>query len=482
MATSRRRAASAGAARTRRDLTVAPFVDEDLGNSAYLVASRSTKEGVLIDPLRDVDRYLEAARRAGVAVAHVLDTHLHNDFLSGCREVAALTGAEIGASAEARLEFDHRPLREGDRISLDGADLEVLATPGHTPEHIAFLLRDEGSEPFGLFSGGALIVGGAARTDLLGDEHTEPLARSLFRTIGEKLMALPDEVVVYPTHGAGSFCAAPTVEARTTTIGLERARNPLVQARSEDEFVVRALSGLPSYPAYFRELRPINRRGPRILRAVPNPKPLSPSAVEAWVEQGGAVLDVRPAKAFLQGHVPGAYGIPLDAPLVTWGGWLLPFGIPLVLVARGPADLEGAVRQLLRIGFDEIRGVVRGGMGAWKAEGLPVERVRTISPADLRARMRSGDAPIVLDVRQDDEWEDGRIPGALHAENGRLPEIDLAPLRDRPVVVHCGTYNRSTAGLSVLARRGLRDLSLLDGGFAAWASNGFEIERGPGDA
>jgi len=481
VARSRARTPSSGKPGAAPGHRIVPFVDEDLGNSAYLVASDATRDGVLIDPLRDVDRYLDAAKRARVTIAYVLDTHLHNDFVSGCREVAAATGAQVGASAEARLEFDHRPLREGDRISLDGMDLEVLATPGHTPEHVAFLLRVGDARPIALFSGGALIVGGAARTDLLGDDLAGPLARSLYRTIHGKLMTLPDDVAVYPTHGTGSFCAAPTVEARTTTIGLERERNALVQARGEDEFITSALSGLPSYPTYFRELRPINRKGPRVLRDLPRPTPLSPSAVAAWAEQGGAVLDVRPAKAYLQGHVPRAYGIPLDAPLVTWGGWLLPYAIPLVLVAEGTRDLEGAVRALVRIGFDEIRGHVKGGMAAWKAAGLPVERVRLISPADLRARIKSGEPPVVLDVRQDDEWAGGRIPGALHVENGRLPEIDLAPLQGRPVVVHCGTYNRSTAGLSVLARRGLRDLTLLDGGFAAWASSGFEIERGPGE-
>jgi len=465
-------------AASQSDFLVKLFVDEDLGNSAYLVASRSSKEAVLIDPLRDVNAYLEAARKERLTVTHALDTHLHNDFLSGCREVAARTGAEIGVSAEAHAEFAHRPLREGDRITIDSMSLEVLATPGHTPEHIAFLLRGEQRPPVALFSGGALIAGGAARTDLLGDEMTRPLARSLYRTIQDKILTLPDEVVVYPTHGAGSFCSAPTVSDRTTTIGLERKRNPLAQTQTEEEFVSKALEGLPSYPVYFRELRPVNRKGPRLLRDLPDLQPMPPRSVKAWLDEGGAILDVRPAKAFLEGHIPKAYGIPVDAPLVTWAGWLVPFGKPLVLVAERKESLEEAVRQLTRIGFDDVRGFLEGGMSAWGDAGLPVERMPMISPTDLRSRIKSGRAPVVLDVRQDGEWAHGHIPGAVHIENGRLTETDLVSFADRPVVVHCQGYDRSTAGLSVLARRGVRELMLLDGGFTAWSSKGFEIEGG----
>ena len=462
---------------TGEDPLIEQFVDEALGNSAYLVAAGARKEGVLIDPPRDVDRFLKAAARKHVTITHVLDTHLHNDFLSGCREVAARTGAEIGASAEAQVEFDHRPLLEGDRIELDGSVLEVLATPGHTPEHISFVLRDAGRTPEALFSGGALIVGGAARTDLLGRESTIPLARRLYRTIHEKLLALPDDVVVYPTHGAGSFCVAPTGSERTTTIGAERARNPLAQATAEEEFVATALSGLPSYPTYFARLRPINQKGPKLLEGPSIPKPLSLKAVKAWVDSGGAVLDVRPAAEFVRGHLPHAYGIPLEAPLVTWVGWLLPYAEPLVLVAPGREGLAEATRQLLRIGFDNLRGYLKGGLAAWKAAGFQVERTKLVSPADLRTRLATKGRPVVLDVRRDDEWEEGHIPGAVHIENGRIPEIDLEPFRGREVVVHCAGANRSTAGLSVLVRRGLGDVKLLRGGFGAWEGKGFEVER-----
>ncbi len=460
-------------------LFVEQFVDEDLGNSAHLVGSLDTKVAALVDPLRDVDRYLAAASEVGVRITHALDTHLHNDFVSGAREVAAKTHAVVGASAEAGLEFDHQALREGDRIRLGDASLEVVAAPGHTPEHIAFTLRgSEAGGPLAVFSGGALIVGGAARTDLLGHDLTEPLARKLYHTIHDKLLALQDAVAVYPTHGAGSFCAAPTVGERITSIGRERQRNPLCQPQSEDEFVARALEGLPSYPTYFRSLRPINRHGPTVLGGLPELKPLPPAEVKAWADRRGAVLDVRPARAFAEGHIPGAYGVATEAPLTTWAGWLIPFGSPLVLVAGGAEELAEAVRQLIRIGYDDLRGYLDGGMAAWRGPGHAVETFSTTTVAALRKRMGAADGPLILDVRSDGEWEAGHIPGAVHIENGRLPYDELPLPEDRPIVVHCGVRDRAMAGTSVLARRGYRNLTVLDGGFSAWRAARFEVERG----
>ena len=469
-------------AETRRTppVFVQPFVEEGLGNTAYLVGARDSKVAALIDPLRDVDRYLEAADGLGVKVAFALDTHLHNDFVSGSREIAARTGAIVGASAEAGLTFDHRPLKDGDTLPLGSLSLGVLATPGHTPEHIAYAIGDApGSPPLAVFTGGALIVGGAARTDLLGQETAVPLARNLYHTIHDRLLKLADGTAILPTHGAGSFCAAPAYPERTTTIGRERVRNPLCKPQSEEEFVRRALQGLGSYPAYFGKLRPVNQEGPAVLGGLPEPSPLSAADVNAWVQGGGVVLDLRSPPEFLQSHVPGAYGLWGEYHLATWAGWLLPFRAPLVLVADAAEDRQEAVRELIQIGFDDFRGYLEGGIGAWKAAGLPVESFPSISASELRERIRGGAGPLVLDVRQDDEWVDGHIPGAVHIENGRLPWDDLDLPKDRPIVVHCGSQNRSPAGMSVLARRGFRNLTLLRGGFSGWARSGFEIE--PGD-
>lgn len=457
---------------------VRQFVDEGLGNSSYLVASEETGLAVAIDPQRDVDRYVQVAEGLGLRLTHALDTHLHADFVSGARELAAQTGVHIGASAQAELAFDHLPLQEGDTIPLGDLTIEVLATPGHTPEHISFAVRSTvGDAPAALFSGGALIVGGAARTDLLGHDLTEPLARHLYRTIHHKLLRFPDEVAVYPTHGAGSFCAAPSTYERTTTIGQERRRNPLVQATSEEAFVRLALSGLPSYPTYYRYMRPVNQQGPRVLGGLPVLQPLSPEAVQQQMAQGVAVIDTRTPHEFAAGHIPGAYGIPLAAPLITWAGWVVPFGTPIILITDTPAEREEAVRQLIRIGYDDLRGYLEGGIAAWEAAGRPVTQVPVIPVEELHRELERGNAPVVLDVRQDAEWRAGHLPQAIHTEAGRLPAGELPLPKDGPIVVHCAHGDRSTVSISVLEQRGYRNLRLLDGGFSAWEAAGYEVVR-----
>jgi hydroxyacylglutathione hydrolase len=459
-------------------LHIEQFVDEGLGNSAYLVGSHETKLAVMIDPLRDVDRYLAVADRLGMKIVHVLDTHLHADFVSGAREIAAQTGAMIGASLESHLGFDHQPLVEGDELPMGGFTVEVMTTPGHTPEHISFqVVGTDDKTPAALFSGGALIVGGAARTDLLGHELTVPLARNLYHTIHDKLLALPDTVTVYPTHGAGSFCVAPMSAERVTTIGRERRFNPLAQAQTEEEFIERALSGLPSYPVYYQHLRAFNRSGPRVYGGLPALKPLSAQEVHDHLERGAVLLDVRSPKAFGKGHIPGAYNIRVDAPLTTWAGWLIPFGSQLVLVAKNAEERLNATRQLLRIGYDNLLGYLDGGVEAWAAAGLRLESVPTISMKELRERMHD-DEMAVLDVRQLSEWQAGHIPGAIHIENGRLPYDDLPLPTDKPIAVHCAHGNRSMAGVAVLKRRGYHNAVQVEGGFSEWEKAGFEVVRG----
>jgi hydroxyacylglutathione hydrolase len=256
-------------------MLIKPFVDEGLGNSSYLLASEETGQAVLVDAERDIDRYFGLAEGLGLRLTHALDTHLHNDFLSGAREAAA-RGLAVGASTGAELAFDHMPLGDGARVVLGDLVVETMATPGHTPEHVSYTVRhgDEGKVA-AVFTGGALMVGGAARTDLLGPEHTESLTRQLYHTLHDRLLTLPDDVAIYPTHGAGSFCAAPTSSVRTTTLGQERLHNRLTQAASEAEFAALALRDLPSYPAYFRYMRDINRQGPRLLGGLPVLAPLT---------------------------------------------------------------------------------------------------------------------------------------------------------------------------------------------------------------
>ena len=461
---------------------IEPFVDTGLGNSAYLIGSHDTKKGILIDPLRDVDRYLHAAAERGIQVTHVLDTHLHADFVSGNREIAHQTGAVIGASAGSELGFAHQPLTEESVIDLGGFQIRVMTTPGHTPEHISFLLVESDSKtPTTLFSGGALIVGGAARTDLLTPELTQPLARQLYHTIHEKLLTLPPSVDVFPTHGAGSYCVAPASQERTTTIGRERMSNALALARSEEEFVQHLLDGLSSYPTYYKYMREINQQGPRILGGIPVLKPLSPSEVKALMEGGVVVLDVRHGKLFGAGHIPNSYGIRVDAPLTTWAGWLIPFGSRIVLVAESTEQIVEATRQLIRIGYDDLVGRLEGGIEAWARE-YPVGMIPGMNAQELREQLNAIKAGsrrglLLIDVRQKSEWDEGHIPGAIHFEAGRVAWEDLPFPHDRPLAIQCSSGNRSMSVSSVLHRRGYRHVIQVEGGIRKWEKNGFEITR-----
>ncbi|WKZ48022.1 MAG: rhodanese-like domain-containing protein [Anaerolineales bacterium] len=453
---------------------IEPFVDTGLGNSAYLIGSHETKKGILIDPLRDADVYLSAARKFNLTLTHVLDTHLHADFVSGNREIAQQTGAVIGASAEARVGFDHQPLDEDSIIDLGAFQLRVLTTPGHSPEHISFLLVEPyGKTPSALFSGGALIVGGAARTDLMGHEHTHALAHDLYHTIRDKLLKLPDEVNVFPTHGAGSFCVAPASSERTSTIGHERKTNALALAKSEEEFIKRSLTGLPLYPTYYEYMRELNQRGARILGGVPILKPLSPSEVKSLMDAGVVVLDVRHQKAFAAGHIPNSFGIRVDAPLVVWAGWVIPFGSRIILLGANPDEIEEATRGLIRIGYDDLVGYVEGGIEAWAREN-PVETIQSWSSKELRERLNE---VTLVDVRRLSEWEGGHIAGAIHFEGGRIPWEELPFPMDKPLAIQCASGNRSMVAISVLKRRGFHNMIQVDGGINKWKMNGFETVR-----
>src|SRR5919197_952664 len=384
---------------------IVTFRDAGLGNSSYLV-DLGDGRGLVLDPSRDPGPYLAAAARRGLRLAFAAETHLHADFVSGSRELAA-TGATVLAPAAAGLQFPYRGLRDGDEAGLGGPSLRALATPGHTPEHLAYLLTD-GGRPLGLFSGGSLLVGTVARTDLISPDRTEELARALWRSLHERILTLPDDLAVYPTHGAGSFCSAPTGAEPTTTIGREKATNPLLAAPDEDGFVKLLLGGLGSYPRYFLRLRETNRRGPRVYGATPPPlTPLSPLEVRRLVAKGAELIDARPIRAFAAGHVPGALSIPLRAAFATWLGWLVDDDRPLLVVMDPGQDRGDLVRQALKVGYERLAGELAGGMAAWDAAGLPSARIPLVEVAE-----RPGGT--VLDVRQDAEFAAGHVPGARH--------------------------------------------------------------------
>jgi hydroxyacylglutathione hydrolase len=445
---------------------LAALVDEGLGNSSYLV-DLGDGRGLVVDPIRDPGPYLAAAERRGLAIAFAAETHLHADFVSGSRELQ-LRGAEVLASASGGTAFPHRGLRDGDEVDLGGLTLRALATPGHTPEHLSYLLLD-GSRPLALFSGGSLLVGTAARTDLIAPERTEELARSLWRSLHERILTLADDLPVHPTHGAGSFCSAPAGAERSTTIGREKAGNPLLAAPDEDAFVAALLRGLGSYPPYFLRLREVNRRGPAIVGAEPPHLPrLDVPEVRRLVADGARLIDARPMEKFASGYIPGSLSIPLREQFATWLGWLVDPDRPLVFVVAGERDEAEVVRQALKIGCERLAGQLAGGVGAWRAAGLEVGHLPVLAAAEITGR--------VLDVRQHSEFEAGHLPGAGHVELGSIPDTfpELGP-----VTVMCGHGERAMTAASILAAAGHRELRVAMGGPEDWAAaaHGRILER-----
>jgi hydroxyacylglutathione hydrolase len=434
------------------------FRDEGLGNSSYLV-DLGDGRGLVLDPSRDPGPYVMTAEQRGLRLLWTVETHLHADFVSGSRELAAL-GATVVAPAAARLEFPYRRMDDGGELDLGGLSLRALATPGHTPEHLAWLLV-AGERPLALFSGGSLLVGAVARTDLISPDRTQELARALWRSLRNRILTLPDDLPVYPTHGAGSFCSAPAGAEPTTTIGREKATNPLLAAHDEDAFVELLLGGLGSYPPYFLRLREVNRRGPRVLGpAPPRLRLLSPQRVRGLMAAGAELVDARPVDAFAAGHIPGVLSIPLRDAFATWLGWLVPDDQPLVVVLDADQDGDDLVRQCLKIGDERLEGELAGGMATWRSAGLPEARIELAGVADQ--------APgTVLDVRQQAEFTSGHLPGARHVELGSLTGARKLPAGR--LAVMCGHGERAMTGASLLQRAGRGDLTVLVGGASDWS-------------
>ncbi|MBC6451280.1 MBL fold metallo-hydrolase [Actinokineospora xionganensis] len=445
---------------------VVPLVDEGLGNSAYLVDlgdGRALVVDVSLD-LRQTDR--EAGRR-DLRVAFAADTHLHADFLSGARQLSATEDARVLASAAGHREFTHTGLRDGDEVDLGGLRLRALGTPGHTHEHLSFLLLD-GDRPVGVFTGGSLIVGSAARTDLVAPGRTEELARKQFHSL-RRLAELPDDVTVWPTHGAGSFCSAPPGAERTSTIGREKATNPLLRLTDEDEFVTRLLGSLGSYPPYFARLGEINRLGPPILARPPLLPELDVDTVRALLDDGALIVDIRPVPEFAAAHVPGALSNPARPAFASWLGWLAPDDRPLVIM-RGPdQDAAEIAWQAAKIGYANLAGECA--FDAWTAARLPTTATKLITADEV-----SGN---VLDVRQSAEFAGGHLPGATHIELGDLADrADEVPAE--PTVVMCGHGERAMSAASVLERAGHRGLAVLVGGAEDWGhATGGRLATGP---
>jgi len=435
---------------------VTGVVDEGLGNSSYLV-ELGDGGALIVDPERDPRPYLAELERRGLRARFVVETHLHADFVSGGRELVAL-GAELWAPAGAELEYRHRPLGDGEELDLGGLTLRVIATPGHTPEHLSYLVYD-GSSPIALFSGGTLMAGGAARTDLLSPDQTEPLARAAYRSIHDRLFTLPDELAVYPTHGSGSFCSVASGTERTTTIGNEKKSNPLLAGSpDEDTFVRRLLDGYGTYPPYFLELREVNRKGPRVHGPTLAPlRRLSVSELEQALAGGVELIDVRSVEAFATGHIPGALSNPWRDSFATWLGWLVTRETSLVFVTDEIVNIQDLAWAALTVGFENLIGVLAGGMETWADASRPVSRIEIATdPSDI-------DVATIIDVRQKAEYDDGHHPAAVHIELGSI-SASATELPPGDLLVHCGHGERAMTAASLLARAGHENVTVFQGG------------------
>ncbi|HEX6131600.1 MAG TPA: rhodanese-like domain-containing protein [Actinomycetota bacterium] len=442
------------------------FHDPGLGNGSYLLEVAAGK-AVLIDPDRRVARYLRGAEDLGSEIVAVIDTHLHADFVSGSLDVVRATGAELVLPAEAGVAFAHRPAKAGDRIALADVELEVRATPGHAPEHVSYVARVDGrDDDLALFSGGALIAGGAARSDLVSPDATDGLTRAQLRTVREAFADLPDATPVYPTHGGGSFCSVGGGGSHTTTLGTERRSNPIARfAGDEDAFVAWWPTTFPAIPTYFGRMRAVNRTGPRPREEVAPPPPLDPHAFDAARRGDAVVVDARPADAYGAGHVPGSLAIPYRSSFATWLGWLVPADARLLLVADDP-ELGAIVDDAMLVGYERFAGSLHGGIEAWIDEGLSVRSMPTIGAEDAVPWLEMGAAP--LDVRERDEYDLGHVAGATHVSLGQLEDRVAELPAGRPLLAYCASGQRSATAASILEGLGVGPVVNLRGGYGAW--------------
>lgn len=453
-------------------MDIETFVTNGLGDNSYLVGSGD--EAVIVDPQRDAWRFIAEAERRGWRIRHVLETHVHNDYVSGALEVRAATGADIVvAGASGPFEFEHRPIEPGDEITIGDIRLIARAAPGHTFEHIAWELQtsDPGTSPTAIFTGGSLLVGSVGRTDLLGEQVAEELARAQYRTIRQFALH-PDAVRILPTHGAGSFCvaSAPSAE-RASTVGAERVGNAAFRAADEESFVREQLGSLGRYPAYYPRIAPINRAGPPTTGRVPAMPELDLEAVERAVAGGAWIIDTRDRTAFAEAHIPGSINIELNDSFGSYVGWIAPFDTPLVLVLPEPiaeSAAESAV-QLFRIGRTGVLGQLSGGISAWMASGRSARSYPTSSMKDLFRTVRQGTAVSILDVRQPAEWrEDGSISGSRRIFVADLPaHIDDLP-RDEEIWVVCTSGHRAAMAASLLDQADVPVRLVARGGVIGW--------------
>lgn len=447
-----------------------------IAHSAYILAGKSSC--AVIDPQRDVDRYITEARALGVDITHILQTHLHADFISGHMDLAQKTGAKIYVAKSAHCAFDHVPLSEGDTIELEDMVLQVLETPGHTPEHLSYVVIDKArsESPVGVFVGDTLFVGDVGRPDLFGD-MAHDLAGNLYHSLHDKLLKLPDHVEVYPAHGAGSLCGRAMGAKWTSTIGYERQFNAALQIKDKSAFVKSLTEDMPPAPDHFSRCSDINRQGPVRLADLPLVEELSPSQFKARMrEPGVVVLDTRSYHAYSGQHIPAAWHLDLNGNFPTFAGWVLPTDKDILLVADDYGKALEAITWACRVGVDRIVGYLDGGMVAWAVAGLRTSSTRLLSAEELHDMIAGDTDFVLLDVRAVLEYEDSHIEGAINIPvadlRTRYPEVN----QDKTIVVICSTGNRSSLGASILEQHGFMNLLNVAGGMTGYSAAGYTRE------
>src|SRR5881296_1135236 len=452
---------------------------EGIAELSYLVGDDDAGIAAVFDPRADCDVYVEAAREAGVAITHIFETHIHADLVSGSRELCArLESAKIYASGEGGAEygFDPEKIRDVNRFTFGEVIVTARHTPGHTPEHMSYLLAeaDHPDEPWAVLTGDSLFVSSAGRPDLLGEKHTKQLAEQQFRTLRDFYLNLPDHVMIYPNHGAGSPCGADIGARLSSTIGYERKFNKFLQFDDVKQFTDYALATAPPVPKYYPVMKKVNAKGPDVLGNLPRVPSLPPKVFQKAIDKkAGVLVDTRTMLAFGGGHIPGALNIGGLPILSIWAGWILDPNEPILLVLESESDLEEIVRLFIRTGYSKFAGYLVGGMKAWDTAGFPLEKIGQMSVHELNEQKSTLQ---VLDVRSPGEWKKGRVPGARHIFlpelHARVGELD----RSKPTAVYCGSGYRASIATSILKREGFNELWNVPGSWEAWKKAKLPVE------
>jgi hydroxyacylglutathione hydrolase len=449
-----------------------------LAHASYLIGSHG--EAVVVDPQRDVDQYITEAGTQGLQIKYVVETHLHADFVSGHRELASRTGAQIVFGEKAGATFAHKPVRDGDELKVGDITLRILETPGHTPEGISIVVIDPtvSPQPQMVLTGDTLFIGDVGRPDLAGARgHTaEEMAGMLYDSLHGKLLTLPDEVGVFPAHGAGSMCGRNISKETSSTIGEQRRYNYALKSMAREEFVRMMTTDLPEAPAYFSSDAEINRTGAAPLDQLPRPAGLSPVEVKNAKEKGDLILDVRSSGAFGAGHVPGSLNIGLTGQFASWAGSLIPLGTSIVIVAEDETGVDEAVTRLARVGIDSVRGYLNGGIYAWNQAGFETATITQMPVDELHHQIIEEADLQIVDVRRPGEFQSGHAAGARNLTLAHLVEHVAELDAERPTAVICQSGYRSSAGASLLQRLGFRQVFNVVGGTSAWVGAGYPVE------